>query len=148
MLYCVRAAPAGGENGLVDHEVVYIMLRDENPDYVRALMQPDAMTIPANTEQGTVIRPARSGPVLTVEPESGTLHMRYSARARNIVWKQDRADLYDRIVDNVLHNRSGFSDSDTEAEKRLLIRARFYDRIAHEGHGDSPEAAQPPGQSV
>ena len=36
------------------------------------------------------------------------------------------------VSNNVLHNRSGFSDSDVKGEKRLLIRARFYDRIARE----------------
>ena len=41
--------------------MAYILLRDENPDYIRALMQPDAMTIPANVEQGIEIRPHRPG---------------------------------------------------------------------------------------
>ncbi|MDP1898357.1 MAG: TauD/TfdA family dioxygenase, partial [Sulfurimicrobium sp.] len=47
LLHCVCNAASGGDNGLLDHEIAYILLRDANPDYIRALMAPDAMTIPA-----------------------------------------------------------------------------------------------------
>ena len=52
MLHCVSPAADGGENGLLDPEIAYLRLRDENPEFIRALMAPDAMTIPANTEEG------------------------------------------------------------------------------------------------
>ena len=52
LLYCAADAAEGGENELLDHEVAYIRLRDENPDFIRALMAPDAFTIPANDEGG------------------------------------------------------------------------------------------------
>ena len=46
---CASAA-TGGENALLDHEIAYLLLRDADPRYVAALMQPDAMTIPARTD--------------------------------------------------------------------------------------------------
>ena len=32
ILHCVQPAAAGGESALMDHEIAYIQLRDENPD--------------------------------------------------------------------------------------------------------------------
>ena len=152
-LYCVRQAEEGGESQLMDHEILYLMLRDEDPAMIEALMQPDAMTIPANREEGDEIRPDHSGPVFSVEP-SGQLHMRYSARKRNIVWKDDSATKKARdfitalfedenapiythrlepgegvVSNNILHRRNAFSDGNTPDRQRLVWRARFYDRI-------------------
>ena len=47
LLHCVQPADEGGENDLLDHEILYLLVRDENPAYIRALMHPQAMTIPA-----------------------------------------------------------------------------------------------------
>lgn len=154
MLHCARPAASGGENMLLDHEMLYIQLRDENPDYIQGLMHPETMTIPANNEgeNGEQIRGAQTGPVFSVEKSAGNLHMRYSARTRNIEWRNEPATLAARdkisellesspyilryrlkagqgvICNNVLHNRTAFEDS--EAQHRLLYRARFYDRVA------------------
>lgn len=152
ILHCARPAAEGGENSLIDHELVYMRLRDENPDYIRVLMHPEAMTIPANVEAGAELRGASTGPVFSIDAPTGSLHMRYSARKRNIEWRDDEltraaADLITQILDideityryrleagegvicnNILHKRAGFSDS--EAQKRLMYRARYYDRIA------------------
>jgi len=153
ILHCVQSAAEGGGNALLDHEIAYLLMRDENPDYVRALMQPDAMTIPARVEEDGVARPDAVGPVFSVHPESGDLHMRYTARTRSIAWKQDAATLaavafLEKLLDsdlpyiyrarlepgmglicnNVLHDRAGFNDD--ESHHRLLYRARYYDRIA------------------
>jgi hypothetical protein len=49
VLHCVRAASEGGGTALMDHEMAYIALREANPNWVNALMAPDAMTIPART---------------------------------------------------------------------------------------------------
>jgi len=151
-LHCVSPAADGGENALLDHEIAYIYLRDENPQYIEALMADDAMVIPANIVDGEVIRPVRSGPVFSLMAD-GNLHMRYTARTRSIEWKNN-AVLHDAvkaleafltsdstyifratlqpgqglISNNVLHDRSGFED--TEAIKRLLYRLRYYQRIA------------------
>lgn len=151
IMHCVTPADKGGENALIDIEMLYIRLRDENPAYIESLMQPDVMTIPANIENGVEIRPAQTGPVFSVDSVSNRLHMRYSARKRNIVWKDDemvnRASaritelLEDEslvlrhrlnagqgiICNNVLHNRSGFENG--EVNKRLMYRARYYDRV-------------------
>lgn len=150
-LHCVRPAMQGGENAVMDHDMAYIHLRDESPDYIHALMQMDAMTIPENVVDGELIRPERAGPVFSVRP-NGQLHMRYTARAHNVIWKQDDATqnavtALDRLLksdspyiyrltlqpgwglisNNVLHDRSGFTDD--EAHPRLLYRARYYDSL-------------------
>lgn len=154
VLHCVQPAASGGDNGLLDPEIAYLLLRDANPDHVRALMAPDAMTIPANTEEGAEIRGAQTGPVFSVDPASGSLHMRYTARKRSIVWKRDAAtqaavaslesllagDLpyvfryrlaagEGLLCNNVLHNRTEFADDVDKGMTRLIYRARYYDRI-------------------
>lgn len=155
ILHCARPSAAGGDNSLIDHELVYLHLRDENPAYIEALMHPEAMTIPPNVEAGTEIRGACSGPVFSVDGLTGSLHMRYSARKRNILWRDDTLtrEAANRITqlleideftyryrlkagegvicNNVLHKRSGFEDSPDQ--KRLMYRARYYDRIAGTG---------------
>jgi hypothetical protein len=55
-LHCVSRRTTGGENDLMDHELAYIALRDANPEHVRALMAPDAMTIPARVDEMGVAR--------------------------------------------------------------------------------------------
>lgn len=161
LLHCVRPAARGGESALMDHEIAYILLRDENPAYVAALMQPDAMTIPANVENGVLVRPAQTGPVFLVEPDTGNLYMRYTARNRNIEWKQDETTLAAAaflrsaldsdarfvvrhrleagqgiISNNALHNRTGF-DEDAASAGRLIYRGRYYDRVAGTDLNDS-----------
>ncbi len=152
VLHCERAAEEGGENALMDHELAWLHLRDINPDYIRALMQPDVMLIPANEVDDKIVRPDRTGPVFSID-QLGHLHMRYTARQRNILWKDDvltleavaalhellnseSAWIYQAtlqpgqglICNNVLHDRTGFTDS--EQHRRLLYRLRFYDRMA------------------
>jgi hypothetical protein len=152
LLHCVRRAAAGGENGLLDHEIAYLMLRDEDPAHVRALMLPDALTIPAREDEDGIARPAESGPVFSVAPDSTVLHMRYTARTKSIAWKHDPAvaaavaalgcvlatpsPYHHRVAlepgmgivcNNVLHERTGFVDEANAP--RLLYRARYYDRV-------------------
>lgn len=154
LLHCVRPAERGGENALIDHELVYLLMRDADPGHVQALMQEDAMTIPRNVVDGVELRPDRSGPVFMVTAD-GCLHMRYTMRKRNVMWKDDPAvtaavawleDMlnddspyilrgtlqagWGLISNNVLHDRSGFDDAADPARKRLLYRGRYYDRIA------------------
>jgi len=152
-LHCVRPAAAGGENRLLDPEIAYILLRDANPEFIKALEAPDAMTIPANVSNGAEIRALRSGPVFSMD--RGALHMRFTARTRSIEWRSDdttRAAVafLNRILDadsphvftlrlaggqgmvcnNVLHNRSAFTDDPGRDRSRLVYRARYSDRIA------------------
>jgi alpha-ketoglutarate-dependent taurine dioxygenase len=155
-LHCVQDAESGGENTLLDHEIAYIQLRDRSPDYVAALMQPGAMTIPARMDEDNIARPEQSGPVFSVDPAQGFLYMRYTARTRSIVWKDDPttqaavkalADILagseyiltarlrpgmGLICNNVLHTRSAFSDS--PEHRRLLYRGRYYDRLTFPAH--------------
>lgn len=153
-LYCVQQAAEGGGNRVLDHEIAYIYLRDENPEFVRALSQADVMTIPANDVEGSVLRQETSGPVFSVDPANGTLHMRYTARKRNIVWRDDPITqqavafleaLFSAqtppifclrlgagqglLCNNVLHYRDSFSDDPARGIRRLYFRARYYDRI-------------------
>jgi alpha-ketoglutarate-dependent taurine dioxygenase len=153
ILHCVHSAGQGGENRLLDHEIAYLLLRDENTDFIRALSAPDAMTIPERTDEYGVARAAQTGPVFSVDPASGALHMRYTARTRSIVWKQDATTLaavaalekllasdlphicstrlepgMGLLCNNVLHDRAAFSD--TPDNPRLLYRARYHERIA------------------
>lgn len=152
-LHCVRPAARGGESWLLDPDLVYIHLRDTDPRMVAALFHPRAMTIPPNIENGVEIRGARTGPVFSLLPD-GRLHMRYSARTRNIEWRDDPAtreaeaciraylDAGDSpayhhrlmsgqgvICNNVLHARTGFEDDARAGGGRLLYRARYYDAI-------------------
>src|SRR5687768_4317963 len=87
IMHCVEPSAEGGDNGLLEPEIAYIALRDRDPDLVRALMEPDAMTIPANVDEGETLRDEQSGPVFSVDPDTGVLHMRYTARTRSIRWK-------------------------------------------------------------
>jgi len=95
-----------------------------------------------------VARATQSGPVFTPLDGGARLHMRYTARGTNIVWKDDPVlrqalaaltrileESHDVlrialepgmgiVCDNVLHKRTAFTGT------RLLYRARYLDRIA------------------
>jgi alpha-ketoglutarate-dependent taurine dioxygenase len=151
LLHCVERAETGGENDLLDQDIAYIELRDSNPQHIRALMAEDAMTVPARIEDGRIERPAQAGPVFSVDA-GGFLHMRYTARAVSIEWKDDAATraalaALERILgaasprvfrgrlepgmgligNNVLHTRTPFADS--ALHQRLIYRARYYQRV-------------------
>ncbi len=151
-LHCVQPAPSGGENALLDHEIAYLLLRDENPEYIRALIREDVMTIPPREDESGVARAAETGPVFDML-EGGQLYMRYTARTKSIVWKQDEAAqtalaALQRILadgspyvfksrldagmgllcNNVLHDRTGYVDD--PSAPRMLYRARYIDRIS------------------
>ncbi|NNL00217.1 MAG: taurine catabolism dioxygenase TauD [Xanthomonadales bacterium] len=151
LLHCARCADSGGENALLDPEIAYILLRDEDPRFIEAFEHPDCMTIPPNENAGGEIRPEIRGPVFSYDA-AGRIHMRYSARKKNIRWRDDALTrsareyltelLEDKgspvlryrlrpgeglISNNVLHNRTAFTDK--PGNNRLLYRARFFDRI-------------------
>jgi hypothetical protein len=104
-------------------------------------------------DENGIARDTETGPVFSTLP-GGQLHMRYTARTRSIAWKQDDAtqaavaaiekllarDLpwifrhrmeagMGLICNNVLHDRTGFVD--TTGQKRIMYRARYYDRISN-----------------
>ena len=152
VLHCAQDSASGGQNAILDPEIAYIGLRDANPEFIAAFEHPDCMTIPANIGEEGEIRPAVSGPVFSFDGPGGALHMRYSARKKNIQWRDDamttaaRECLSDILADkngpvmycrlkpgqglisnNVLHNRTAFEDAPDQ--QRLLYRARFFDRV-------------------
>jgi len=151
VLHCAQNSSTGGENALFDPEMAYIRLRDEDPRFITAFEHPQCMTIPANIGAEGEIRALVSGPVFSYDV-GGQIHMRFSARKKNIQWRDDditRAarDFLTKILadengpvfkyrlqpgeglisNNVLHNRTAFTDG--PGHKRLLYRARFFDRI-------------------
>lgn len=153
LLHCVRPAAQGGLSLFMDHELAYLLLRDEHPALIEALLHPAAFTIPANILNGEIIRPAQTGPVFSFNA-NGNLHMRYSARQKNVIWRDDPMtqaaaqfllDLWEQgspyqlnytlqageglICNNVLHCRTAFVDADEPAKKRLLYRGRYLERV-------------------
>jgi len=151
LVHCVRSAAEGGDSELMDHEMAYLLLRDQSEEQLAALMAADAMTIPEGVDSEGNPRGKSIGPVFSVN-EDGSLHMRYTARKRNMEWKDDAitqqavASL-SKILDsdspyifkgrleagmglvsrNVLHKRTGFDSA--ESSERLFYRARYFDSI-------------------
>ena len=151
LMHCVQPAYSGGINSYLDPEIFYILLRDLNPNYIETLQKEDVMFIPANIDQNKEIRKEKQGPVFLFDKKSQSLYLRYTARSRNIIWKDnvETKKVRDVILDilknndyqfqyrlrsgegvicnNVLHNRTSFKDQPNST--RLLYRARFYDRV-------------------
>ena len=154
VLHCMVQAADGGTNDILDPEILYIRLRDKHPAYLRALMHPEAMTIPENREADGSIRPVSTGPVFYPDPGTGRLQMRYTARTRSIEWRNDAATLeaeawlreylaagdplalHHRLApgegilnNNVLHNRTPFANGGGAGDTRVIFRVRFHNRI-------------------
>ncbi len=153
LLHCVRPAAQGGINALLDPEIAYIRLRDKDPAMVAALMHPQAMTIPESVEEDGSVRPVSVGPVFLID-KLGRMTMRYTARTRNIHWREDHdtraavaflnqllageeepliikyrlAENQGLISNNVLHTRTAFENGESAA--RLLYRVRYKEQIA------------------
>jgi hypothetical protein len=153
MLHSLQGAASGGENGLMDHEIAYIILRDENPEHIRALMSPNVLSIPPRVgEKGELARRTQIGPVFRINAQ-GKLHMRFTIRKKYVIWEDnpqtikavsalrkilsgDSAYIFHRklesgmgiLSNNVLHNRSSFvNDAD---HVRHYYRSRYFERIS------------------
>lgn len=154
VLHCFAQGADGGTNDILDPEILYIRLRDQNPDWLAALMHPAAMSIPENTEADGTLRPVATGPVFYRDPGTGRMQMRYSARTRSINWRDDpttrkaEAWLRDTLTagdplalrvrllpgmgllnNNVLHNRTHFRNGPDATQTRVIFRVRFHNRI-------------------
>ena len=153
LLHCIQNATTGGENMLINHELIYIQLYDKDPELVAALMQTDALTIPANIEHGVQVRAAQTGPVFYRDSSTNTLQMRYTARSRSIEWKQDShlhraVSMIEELLtdsryvlnytlqpgeglicNNILHGRSAFTNGNIPQQQRVMYRARSYNRL-------------------
>jgi len=150
-LLCKRPAPEGGNNKVLDNEVMYILLRDKDPQALRILMNNNCfeyknpMTGEVNHQLG--------GKVFWVN-QNGHLCHRFSFRKKDMNWSEDseviaaRDTLESLILDeseyviegrlesgmglisnNVLHTREKLIDSNDPSKRRLLFRTRFYDRV-------------------
>ncbi len=152
ILHCAQDAASGGENGLMDPELAWLRLYEENPAWIEALSHPEAMSIPPNIDNGEKIHDWISGPVFSWRDDWRRLHMRYTARKRNIRWRDDATTtaaltflqklleseengvIWHRlspgegvISNNALHCRKGFTDA--PGRQRLYYRARYFDSI-------------------
>lgn len=155
IIHCCNAAVAGGESRLLDHEILYMLMRERNRQWTDALGNEEVMAIPANIVDGKEIRPLRSGPVFYRHSQTQALQMRYTARARHVIWQQSDAVTQARkfisellasdspyiiqhrlqpgqgiICNNVLHSRGAYQDDAENRQSRLVMRARYYERVA------------------
>ena len=151
ILHCVQPASVGGDNSFIDPDIVYILLKQRNPDFIEALENPEVMRIPENRDSTGPLRPETSTAVFQVSPDDSQLDMRYSQRKKHIVWRDDPLtrealanlnDLLDSnskwlinyrlkasegiVSNNVLHKREAYQDDTTSP--RVYYRARYYNR--------------------
>ena len=152
IMHCASPAANGGENTLLDPDLVFAALYAQDPLLIEPLAHHCAMTIPAHESEGTVVRAARTGPVFRFLDDPPKLHMRYTMRTRSIQWRstQDttravtalketieslaphqvrvRFEAGEGVIcNNVLHRRSTFVDG--EDARRTLLRIRSFDPI-------------------
>lgn len=150
-LLCKRPAIEGGNNKILDHEILYILLRDKDPEALRTLMRNDCFQ-PKNPKTGK-INEHLGGKVFWTNSDGYLCH-RFSFRKMDMAWSEDAEILAARdvleslilneseyviegrlesgmglISNNVLHTREKLLDSDDDTKKRLLFRCRFYDRV-------------------
>lgn len=150
-LLCKRPAVEGGSNKVLDSEILYILLRDKDPDALRVLTNKNCFKYkdPKTDE----IAENLGGKVFWTN-SGGNLCHRFSFRRMDMAWSEDadvqaaKAVLESMIQDeceyviegrlesglglisnNVLHTREKLVDSEDAAQKRLLFRARFFDRV-------------------
>ena len=146
LLHCVNPATQGGENYLLDHELVlreYLLRNDD----INNLMAEDALTIPASKDTS---RPEISTYIFSFKNKYRRLHMRFSMRKDNIGTSakaspaiiklkeiiEDDCAKYSLtyklqknegiITNNILHGRKAFKD---DKVKRKLLRIRSYERL-------------------
>ncbi len=158
VLHCVRDAKSGGDSYFFDNELLYLLIRDKNPEWVKNLFSKDILSIPENNLKIQNIRPEQQGPVFWIDDKSGGLQVRYTARTSSVRWKADmktaqsvafirkvleESEFIENyklrsgqgvISNNCLHGRTAFIDNKQLAGSgRLLYRARFFNRITIPG---------------
>ncbi len=150
-LLCKRPAVEGGSNKVLDNEILYILMRDKNPDALRVLMSKDCFKY-KNPKTGE-IDDHLGGKVFWTNPDGHLCH-RFSFRKMDMAWAEDsdvkaaQDELESLILNeseyviegrlesglglvsnNVQHTREKLVDSNDPATQRLLFRTRFYDRV-------------------
>ena len=156
VMHCATPAASGGENTLLDPDLVYSAMHERDPALVEALAHPGAMTIPAHEADGILLRPTRIGPVFRFLDDSPRLHTRYTMRTRSIQWRatpstaravaaleetiaslsahrvQVRFETGEGVIcNNVLHRRSAFVDGEGRDSRRVVLRIRSFDPVAN-----------------
>jgi alpha-ketoglutarate-dependent taurine dioxygenase len=151
-LFCISPAQSGGENQWLDHQMAYLLLREENPDVAKALTHPQAMSIPKHIVNGKVRRETSVGPIFFVDDKTQQLYMRYTQRKKNIKFHNSQeikqaVAILDKclasntpyhfkhtmnanqglICNNILHKRSAFIDN--KDKPRLMLRGRYFNNI-------------------
>ena len=144
LLFCQSNSSSGGENKFMDHEIAYILFNDRSDD-IKELTDDNAFIIPENIQNG---REAVSSYVFRFLDEK--LHMRFSMREKNIIWRDDiraSVELLKSIIrenesyqikyrlepnqgvfsNNIIHMRTSFTN--TTNKNRLLYRLRSKKRI-------------------
>ena len=146
LLHCVNPATRGGENYLLDHELVlreYLLRNDD----INNLMAEDALTIP---ESKYTSRSEISTYIFSFKNKYKRLHMRFSMRKDNIGTSAKASPAIIKlreiiegncakysltyklqknegiITNNILHGRKAFKD---DKVKRKLLRIRSYERL-------------------
>ena len=152
VMHCAAPSASGGENALLDPDLVFAAMHGQDPALVEALVHPGAMTIPAHEADGAVVRPARTVPVFRLLDDFPSLHMRYTMRTLSIRWRSTldtaravaaleatiaslaahhvhiRFEAGEGVIcNNVLHRRSAFVDG--EDSPRALLRIRSFDPV-------------------
>ena len=152
VMHCASPAASGGENALLDPDLVFAAMHGQDPALVEALAHPGTMTIPAHEADGAVVRPASTGPVFRFLDDPPFLHMRCTMRTRSIRWRSTldtaravaaleatiaslaahhvhvRFEAGEGVIcNNVLHRRSAFVDG--EDSPRTLLRIRSFDPV-------------------
>ncbi len=158
VLHCVRGAESGGENWLLDPEILYILLRDHSPALAHALGHPETLTIPADDSAQGSGRRAFHGPVFSWDSDTDALYTRFTRRRHHIRWRTDTdtqaaLSMIDTILHhahpailrwtlepgqgivchNVLHCRTAFVNPPDKARGRLVLRLRFPQRVSRGG---------------
>lgn len=152
ILHCQQPAEYGGENSLIDPDMIYLSLRRNNPKFIEALSRNDVMRIPENRLGDVCLREETTSPVFLTSESCSRLSMRFSQRKRHIIWRDDALtqdalgklnELLDNdsdwhinvrlnagegiISNNVLHCRKAYQDSG--GHRRVFLRARYYNAI-------------------
>ena len=154
VMHCAAPAASGGENALLDPDLVYAAMHEQDPAFVEALAHPCAMTIPEHEADGVLVRPTRIGPVFRFLDDPPYLHMRYTMRTRSIRWRstpaiaraiaaleaaiaslsahhvQVRFEAGEGVIcNNALHRRAAFVDG--EDSHRTVLRIRSFDPVSN-----------------
>ena len=128
--------------------MLYILLRQQNPEAANLLTRTDAMTIPAHSENGKILRPKSVGAIFM--SDHNQLYLRYTQRKKYVQFADEviaAVALLDDILakgsayhfqhlmaknqgiicNNIIHKRSGFVDD--KDNPRLLLRGRYFVRV-------------------